>query len=66
MSDYTIIIKGPGGVILDAEIDASLRHVRGLSIDDGQLKPLLVVTSVMAGMIEGELIKAHERGEVRS
>lgn len=66
MSDYTMIIKGPGGVILDAEIAASLRHVRKLAIDDAQLKPLLIVTSVMAGMIEGELIKAHERGEVVS
>lgn len=66
MSDYTMIIKGPGGVILDAEIDASLRHVRRLAIDDARLKPLLIVTSVMAGMIEGELIKAHERGEVVS
>ena len=66
MNEYTMTIRGPGGVILDAEIDAELRHVRRLAIDDGELRPLLIVTSVMGGMVEGELIKAHQRGEVRS
>ena len=61
MSDFTIIIKGPNGIILDAEIDASLRHVRRLSLDDAALKALLIVTSVMAGTVEGELIKDHQR-----
>ena len=66
MNEYTMTIRGPGGVILDAEIDAELRHVRRLAIDDVELRPLLIVTSVMGGMVEGELIKAHQRGEVRS
>lgn len=64
MSDYTMTIRGPGGVILDAEIDAELRHVRRLAIEDAALRPLLIVTSVLGGMVEGEMIKAHERGEV--
>ena len=66
MIDYTMTIRGPGGVILDAEIDAELRHVRRLAIEDAALRPLLIVTSVLSGMVEGEMIKAHERGEVVS
>lgn len=59
MSDFTVIIKGPTGIILAAEIDATLRHVRSLALDDAALKPLLIVTSVMAGMVEGECLKAQ-------
>jgi hypothetical protein len=66
MSDYSVIIKGPSGVILHAEIDANLRKVRALALDDATLKALLIVTSVVGGAVEAEIYKAHERGEVLS
>lgn len=57
MSDFSVIIKGPGGIILDAEIDEGLRVVRRLALDMDALKELLVVTSVIGGAVEGELYK---------
>lgn len=66
MSDFSVIIRGPHGVILDAEIDASLRHVRRLSLDDEALKELLIVTSVIGGTVEAELMMRHAGGEVVS
>lgn len=57
MSDHTIIVRGPHGVIMDAEIDVTLRFVRRLAIDDAKLKELLVLTSVCGGTVEAELMK---------
>lgn len=61
MKAFTITIRGPGGIVLDAEIDETLRVVRRLALDDEELKALLVVTSVMAGTVEAELLRAGRR-----
>lgn len=57
MSDFTIMIRGRDGVILDAEIDESLRLVRRLALDEEKLKELLVLTSVCGGIVEAEILK---------
>lgn len=62
MSDYSVIIQGPSGVILHAEIDANLRKVRSLALDDATLKSLLIVTSVVGGVIESEMHRRHRDG----
>lgn len=60
--DYTITIKDPTGrTILDGAMDATLRKVHHLAVDDDHLHALLVTTSVMAGRIEGECQAAHAR-----
>lgn len=61
MSDYTIIIRGPEGVILDAEIESTLRSVRRLALDDDKLKELLVLTSVCGGVVEAECELARRK-----
>ncbi|MCG3206291.1 MAG: hypothetical protein KCHDKBKB_03025 [Elusimicrobia bacterium] len=61
MSDFTITIQGRDGVVLDAVIDETLRFVRRLAVDDERLKELLVITSVCAGVVEGELMKLQAK-----
>jgi hypothetical protein len=63
---FHVTITGHSGVILHAEIDANLRKVRSLALDDATLKSLLIVTSVIGGTVEAEIYKAHQRGEVLS
>jgi hypothetical protein len=63
MNDYTIIIQGPDGIILDAEIDASLRKVRRLSLDDAALRALLILTSVAGGAVEAEIVMQRQNAE---
>jgi hypothetical protein len=53
--DYTVTIHGPQGVVLDAQIGLSGRQFTRLALDDEALQELLVVTSVCAGTVEGEL-----------
>jgi hypothetical protein len=54
-TEYHVTITGPQGVVLTMQMDATLRHVQSLSMDDEQTLPLLVVTSVLAGSVEGQL-----------
>lgn len=67
-SDYTMIITGPDGMlVMVLQMDATLRSVRSASVDDAQLQTLLVVTSVAAGTVEGECIRARaERVELKT
>lgn len=59
-SDYTMTITGPDGMpVMVLQMDATLRSVRSASVDDAQLQTLLVVTSVAAGTVEGECIRAR-------
>lgn len=53
--DYTVTIHGPQGVVLDATIGLSGRSFARLALDDEALPELLVVSSVVAGAVEGEL-----------
>ena len=59
--DYTVTIHGPQGVVLDAEMGLSGRQFTRLALDDAALKELLVVTSVCAGAVEGELHAQQRR-----
>lgn len=59
-SDYTMTITGPDGMpVMVLQMDATLRSVRSASVDDAQLQTLLVVTSVAAGTVEGECMRAR-------
>lgn len=63
-SDYTMTITGPDGMpVMVLQMDATLRTVRSASVDDAQLQTLLVVTSVAAGTVEGECIRARAEME---
>lgn len=54
-SEYTVMITGPKGVVLTMRMDATLRDVQSLSMDDAEAQALLVVSSVLAGRVEGQL-----------
>ena len=54
-SEYTVTITGPRGVALVMVMDATLRRVVSLAIDDEVAQPMLVVSSVLAGQVEGTL-----------
>lgn len=54
-SEYTVMITGPKGVVLTMQMDATLRDVQSLSMDDAEAQALLVVSSVLAGRVEGQL-----------
>lgn len=60
MSDFFVTIRGPEGLVLDAEIDASMRTVRRLALEDAMLERLLIVSSVVGGAVEAELIRVFE------
>lgn len=63
-SDYTMTITGPDGLpVMVMQMDATLRTVRSASVDDAALQTLLVVTSVAAGTVEGELIRQRGASE---
>jgi hypothetical protein len=63
-SDYTMTITGPDGMpVMVMQMDAALRTVRSASVDDAQMQTLLVVTSVAAGTVEGECIRARAEME---
>jgi len=67
-TDYTMTITGPDGMpVMVMQMDATLRTVWSASVDDAQLQTLLVVTSVAAGTVEGECIRARaERVELKT
>lgn len=58
--EYQVVITGPQGVVLDAAVGLSGRTLARLALDDEALRELLIVTSVCAGTVEGE-IHAHQR-----
>lgn len=63
-SDYTMTITGPNGLlVMVMQMDATLRTVRHASVNDAELQTLLVVTSVAAGTVEGECIRARAEME---
>jgi hypothetical protein len=52
-SDYRVTIMGPDGLALAMTMDARLRLVRSLVIEDSRLQEMLIVSSVVAGQVEG-------------
>lgn len=58
--EYQVVITGPQGVVLDAAVGLSGRTLARLALDDEALRELLIVTSVCAGTVEGE-IHAQQR-----
>lgn len=60
---FNVVITGPDGVAMAAIIDIEKRDsLVSLALDDGRLQELLVVTSICAGTVEGELLKQQEGG----
>lgn len=56
---YTVVIRGPKGMLLDMGISLENRGVVDGTIEDAHLQELLVVSSVVGGMIEGQLHAQH-------
>lgn len=65
---YSVVITGPEGLCLDVKLDMAKREPVTGSFDDAMLQELLVVTSVVGGLVEGEMhrvqAEAKERGGV--
>jgi hypothetical protein len=59
--EYQVVITGPQGVVLDAAVGLSGRTLARLALDDEALPELLIVTSVCAGTVEGEIHAAQRR-----
>lgn len=59
--EYSVVITGPQGVVLDAAVGLSGRTLARLALDDEALKELLIVTSVCAGTVEAEIHAQHRR-----
>jgi len=56
-SDYRVTIMGPDGLALAMTMDAELRVVRAFAIDDDRLREMLIVSSVVAGQVEGVCLR---------
>jgi hypothetical protein len=56
-SDYRVTIMGPDGLALAMTMDARLRLVRSLVIEDARLREMLIVSSVVAGQVEGVCLR---------
>ena len=56
-SDYRVTIMGPDGLALAMTMDARLRLVRSLVIEDARLREMLIVSRVVAGQVEGVCLR---------
>jgi hypothetical protein len=56
-SDYRVTIMGPDGLALAMTRDAEMRLVRSLVIEDSRLREMLIVSSVVAGQVEGVCLR---------
>jgi hypothetical protein len=64
--EFTVTITGPQGLALVMTMDAGLRCVQSLAMDDAVGHEMLVVSSVLAGQVEGTLerwTKANGKGD---
>jgi len=60
--EYSVLITGPKGVAMSAVLNLEeRRHApMSLEVDDERLPELLVITSILGGCVEGELVKGRE------
>ena len=56
--EFHVRITEGGRVTLDLTMDAELRVVRAFAIDDDRLREMLIVSSVVAGTVEGVCMRA--------
>lgn len=56
--EFHVRITEGGRVTLDLTMDAELRVVRAFAIDDERLREMLIVSSVVAGHVEGVCMRA--------
>ena len=64
--EYSIVITGPKGLILEGAIDLRAREHTRLALDDAHLSELLIVTSIVGGAVEAELHIAHKAAQEAS
>lgn len=65
-TEYTVTITGPRGAVLVMTMDATLRHVTHLVMEDAVPHELLVISSVLAGRVEGTLELWRKEREKRA
>lgn len=56
--EFHVCITEGERVTLDLTMDAELRVVRAFAIDDERLREMLIVSSVVAGHVEGVCMRA--------
>jgi hypothetical protein len=55
--EFHVRITEGGRVTLDLTMDAELRVVRAFAIDDDRLREMMIVSSVVAGQVEGVCLR---------